>query len=184
MQWQTFTSKIFLSHLIFLIIFLLLHFLYLQMSSLVIRSFHAVSLSSHKFTGGDGTTPEAKSCISLALNVGMSSPARALGESTLSMSYIMWNNPDNLYLCALVSLRQYRGFSGGVEGAGSGKSGTRPERNSVSRDHQSGCPPPALVHVSSAMCFYTVEHRGVLTQDPHLFSRIVFLFFLSVTVVL
>lgn len=53
-------------------------------------------------------------------------------------------------ICACLTLRQHGGFSGGVEGAGFGQSGTRPERSSVSWDNQSGRPPLALVHVSDA----------------------------------
>lgn len=65
----------------------------------------------------------------------------------------------------LMSLRQYRRFSGGVEGAGSEASGKRPQRSSVSRNHQSGCTAAALVHVSNTACFCSV-----FAQDPNLTS--------------
>lgn len=64
-----------------------------------------------------------------------------------------------------MTLRQHRGVSGGVEGAGFGTSGTRPERGSVSWDNQSGCPPPALVHVSS-----TVSERHLINLLVRFFS--------------
>lgn len=68
--------------------------------------------------------------------------------------------------CMLVFLRQHGGFSGGVAGARSGACGERPERSSVPRDHQSGCPSSALVHVSTA-CFFTFRHL------PHLLKLLI-----------
>lgn len=64
-----------------------------------------------------------------------------------------------------MTLRQHRGIPGGVEGAEFGPSGTRPERCSVSWNNQSGCPPPALVHVSS-----TVSDRHLIKILARLFS--------------
>lgn len=55
-------------------------------------------------------------------------------------------------------LRQHWRFSGGVEGAGSGSCRKWAERSSVSRDHQFGCAPAALLHVST-MVFHVPQSQ-------------------------